>query len=781
MSSKIERVEQDPALRFRAWYIFVICTIAMLTIGGQITLQTIFNKSESWAYIINVAGRQRMLSQKITKSALAQNHEELRSSKEEWTRVHAGLLGQNDSLKTIPENSPEILVLYDRIQPHFEGIGISADIILDPASTFEQKQEALEVMASHERAFLPIMNEIVHGYNRLSDSYTASLKRLELIFGGVTLLTLLLEAVFIFEPLIKRFRTSWSALRNERLRFDLAVRGSSDAIFDWDLQQSTLYLAPRFAEIVGVDPSTLTGSPKDLLERICSQYLTRFDEEFNRTVRDPNYSMDIEMRIHHTNGKEIWVLARAAEYRNEHGEAIRLVGSFTDITKLKESQILLRRLSERDSLTGLANRKSFVDLLGLHMQRFNAGEQTDFGVLFLDFDRFKMINDSLGHDIGDGLLQSIAERMTRTLPEEAVVSRFGGDEFAAILPGKDSRDIEDQCVRLLDVLCEPHNVQTHEIRSTASIGLVLSDPRFKNADEMLCDADIAMYQAKNTGRGKVVNFDAAMLDQSMARQVLEGELIKACVTDQMHLVYQPIHDLNSGQIKGFESLIRWEHPTRGLIAPDLFVKLAEECGAINHIGKWIFNSAVQDLQKVVDADPKLTVNVNVSRIQLLQPALLDYTREFAESHPELVRNVILEITETAFMDERVDIVPILQELHRLGYRMAIDDFGTGYSSLSCLHRFPIDLLKIDRSFIKSIEARREFTAVFAAIVSLANSLELDVVAEGVESKNQLIQLQAMDCGYGQGYLFSKPMTLECALEYIRDQGNADQDPVRHAA
>ncbi len=225
MSSKIERVEQDPALRFRAWYIFVICTIAMLTIGGQITLQTIFNKSESWAYIINVAGRQRMLSQKITKSALAQNHEELRSSKEEWTRVHAGLLGQNDSLKTIPENSPEILVLYDRIQPHFEGIGISADIILDPASTFEQKQEALEVMASHERAFLPIMNEIVHGYNRLSDSYTASLKRLELIFGGVTLLTLLLEAVFIFEPLIKRFRTSWSALRNERLRFDLAVRG----------------------------------------------------------------------------------------------------------------------------------------------------------------------------------------------------------------------------------------------------------------------------------------------------------------------------------------------------------------------------------------------------------------------------------------------------------------------------------------------------------------------------------------------------------------------------
>ncbi len=253
------------------------------------------------------------------------------------------------------------------------------------------------------------------------------------------------------------------------------------------------------------------------------------------------------------------------------------------------------------------------------------------------------------------------------------------------------------------------------------------------------------------------------------------------VTDQMRLVYQPIHDMNTGKLKGFESLVRWNHPDRGRVSPDQFVTLSEECGAIHHIGRWIFFQAIHDARLMLEHNPDITVNVNVSRVQLLQPAFLEYARDIAAEESEIIQNIVLEITETAFMDERVDIVPILNELRSLGYQLAIDDFGTGYSSLSCLHRFPVDILKIDRSFVCSLESKREFTAVFSAIVSLANALNLGVVAEGVETQNQLVQLQSMDCGYCQGYLFSKPLALSETLGYIGEQGGEGEQGERLAA
>lgn len=758
----------DPTARFRIGYLVAISMIALLTVGAQIALQGIFAKNEAWAYIINVSGKQRMLSQKIAKSAFNGDLDELQASYEEWSSAHNGLLGKNSFLKTPAHNSSQVEILFEQIEPHFTTISASVGVLLDEDASASSKEIARANIGVHEGEFLPIMHQIVNSYNAESDEQSASLKRLELVLASITILTLLFEAVFVFEPLVRSTKRSWFKIQEEKLRFDLAVHGSSDAIFDWNLKTNSLYLAPRFAELLGVKHAEFSGKPEDLLERVCSQYLTRFHDEFARTVKDPRYTMDFELKMQHAEGKEIWLLVRAAEHRDASGTADRLVGSFADITELKESQIMLRKMAELDSLTGLSNRKYFVEKLSMQIHRYEQGRSDEFAVLFLDFDRFKMINDSLGHDVGDGLLKSVAHRMNEVLPEESTLARFGGDEFAAILPGSTHEQIEQECERLLEVLSEPHNVQGHEIRSTASIGVVLSDPRFTSADEMISDADIAMYDAKNTGRGKIVKFDSEMQVQAIEKQSIEHELVSSRVTEQMHLVYQPIHDIENGNVKGFETLVRWEHPSRGMISPELFIRAAEDCGAIEAIGKWIFNRALVGLELILEADPALTLNINVSRVQLLQPSFLDYTREFAESRPDLVGNLTLEITETAFMDERVDIVPILEEVRKMGYRLSIDDFGTGYSSLSCLHRFPIDQLKIDRSFVKSIETRREFIAVFSAIVSLANSLDLEVVAEGIETKNQLIQLQSMDCTYCQGYFFAKPMKLEDAIEYLTD-------------
>lgn len=777
--------QRNPAKRFRIGYILVLCSIGLLTIGSQAFLQSMFSSNDSWSKIINVAGRQRMLSQKIVKDAIWDDTATLEVDYLEWHNAHYALLKSDEAIGFSQPNSNQVNALFEKMQPHFLGMEMGVLRILSTDWDVYEKEVGKIELIEHEEEFLILMNQIVKEYENISQGNIADLKTIELILGGVTLLALSLGGILIFEPLVRRFAESWQTMQEEQLRFALAVKGSSDAIFDWDLNSDTLYLAPRFAEMVGCSASDFSGHPSDLLSRIASAHLARFTEDFDRAVHDSSHHMDIEIMLNHENGNPVWVLCRATEDRDEHGQATRLVGSFADITPMKDTQFKLQTLAERDSLTGLLNRKAFFDALELQLSRYKLGKSPSFGLLFLDFDRFKMINDSLGHDVGDGLLQSIAERMTTSLPDDAIIARFGGDEFAAILIGKDDDAVRSDCEHILRELAHSHRIGSHDVRSTASIGLVLMENRVQSANQMLCEADIAMYEAKGTGRGKVVAFDKKMQKESIARQVLEGELVQSEVTDQMRLVYQPIHDMNTGKLKGFESLVRWNHPDRGQVSPDQFVTLSEECGAIHHIGRWIFFQAIHDARLMLEHHPDITVNVNVSRVQLLQPAFLQYARDFAVHDPAIVPHIILEITESAFMDERVDIVPILEELGSLGYKIAIDDFGTGYSSLSCLHRFPVDILKIDRSFVINLEYKREFTAVFAAIVSLANALELDVVAEGIETENQLVQLQSMDCGYCQGYLFAPPMSFDETLAYVDkqagDDGSSAQDGSQRAA
>jgi diguanylate cyclase (GGDEF)-like protein/PAS domain S-box-containing protein len=753
----------------------VLCTIAMLTIGSQVMMQSIFSAQDTWTKIINIAGRQRMLSQKIVKEAMSEELQSLEKSYAEWSRAHIGLREADTSLGFTRANPDPVITHFSTIQPHFRAMENGALNILNGDQDANARLIGMKTLAEHEGEYLRLMDEIVHMYEDASHASMDNLKKVEIFLGGVTLFALALGGFVVFEPLVNRVAVSWKQVHDQQHLFELAVKGSSDAIFDWDLKANTLYLAPRFAEMIGCEHSSFVGRPCDLLNRVASAHLGAFTDEYENTVHDSTHSMDIEVMLNHENGTHVWALCRAAEDRDEDGRATRLVGSFADITSLKETQFELERLAERDSLTGLLNRKAFVRALELQISRYKLGKSLAFGIMFLDFDRFKMINDSLGHDVGDGLIKSVAKRMTTSLPEDAIIARFGGDEFAAIMLGSDDKSVQRNCEHVLRELARSHQIGNHEVRSTASIGLVLMETRVQTANQMLCEADIAMYEAKRTGRGKIVSFDKKMQKQSIARQVLESELVQSSVTDQMKLQYQPIHDLNTGELKGFESLVRWHHPDRGRVSPAEFVALSEECGAINHIGRWIFFQAISDARMLRERRADVTVNINVSRVQLLQPAFLEYAGDIARNEPGIVKNIVLEITESAFMDERVDIVPILNELRSFGYVIAIDDFGTGYSSLSCLHRFPVDILKIDRSFVINLELKREFTAVFAAIVTLANAMDLDVVAEGIETKNQLVQLQSMDCGYCQGYYFAPPMFIDESLAYLSEHVERSDD------
>ncbi len=743
--------------RFRVGYIGGLCLIAALTLAGQIVIHAMLYTQSGTADLINIAGRQRMLSQKIAKSALEGDLDELARAASLWESSHEALVDGDPELGLSGDYEPGIERMYTDLGPFVDEIIGSVEVILGGGS--DAVPDAVAAVLAIEGDYLARMDAIVHAHAEHGERAVAFLDRIEFVIGGAILLVLILEAVLIFEPLLRRMRSSWNALVRSEDRFKLAVKGSSGAIFDWNLIDNTIYLAPRFAEMIGAPAGKVSDSPHELVGRIASQHLSEFSDRLEDVIRDPALDLDIEFQLTCSDGSERWVLCRGTEERDESGQADRFVGSIADITELKQTQLQLRELAERDALTGLANRSLFSDRLDLRLAK-RGTSQGVFAVLFLDFDRFKMINDSLGHDVGDGLLISFAERIKAHLPDSATAARFGGDEFAVLVDSGSSDEITALADGLLEILAEPHQIGKHEITSTASIGVVLDSCRYETSEQMLRDADIAMYEAKRSGRAGVVFFDDAMREQVVEQQRLEHDLAKGDVIEQMRLLYQPIIELESGKIAGFEALVRWIHPVEGEIRPDKFIHIAEECGAIESVGNWVLESASAQLLRWHDAHPELGLRmaINVSRKQLLLPGFVDALAGLADRMGDATGRIVIEVTETAVVDSRVDISSTLETIKRLGFSLAMDDFGTGYSSLSCLHDYPIDYLKIDRSFVKNLEQRREFTAVFAAIVSLANALDLKVVAEGIEVREQLVQLQAMGCEFGQGYLFGKPMS-----------------------
>jgi diguanylate cyclase len=464
---------------------------------------------------------------------------------------------------------------------------------------------------------------------------------------------------------------------------------------------------------------------------------------------------------------EKWALRRAARLKMEDLESM-----------VDQRTRELTFLAMHDKLTGLPNRALLTDFLEKAIRKASENADSNYAVLFLDFDRFKLINDSLGHESGDLLLKGIAERLTGSLQlagksgpvEGSLAARLGGDEFVLVIQGKfDTAHACEFAQGLLRMLDMPHILAGREVHSTASIGITTSELRYERAADAVRDADTAMYHAKAAGKARYVLFNQKMHEDVTALLEIENDLRGAADRGELLLHYQPIISLSTGAIDGFEALVRWNHPKRGLVPPLSFIPCCEETGIIIPMGYWILDEACRQLKewnRKYPHLPNLTIAVNLSAKQLTDPQLLTTLERIIGSTGIAPHSLALEITESVMIRNADAAKLVLKQIRALGVRLHMDDFGTGYSSLSCLHQFPLDGLKIDRAFINNISEQRNYVAVVHAIVDLARNLGMRLIAEGIETKEQVVMLQALDCEMAQGYYFAKPMNVAAAEEYI---------------
>jgi diguanylate cyclase (GGDEF)-like protein len=449
-------------------------------------------------------------------------------------------------------------------------------------------------------------------------------------------------------------------------------------------------------------------------------------------------------------------------------------------TMVRDRTAELVHAAGHDRLTGLPNRALLSDRITQTIERNKRNPELEYALLFLDFDRFKLVNDSLGHDAGDELLAAIATRLTAALRPtdsvsmpEATAARLGGDEFVILADGlRDPHDAARIAERLLKTLSEPYTIKGHTITNTVSIGIATSGAGYTRAEDMVRDADTAMYHAKATGKARYVMFDQKMHEEAAARLEAENELRHAAGNGELLLHYQPIVSLETGELESLEALVRWNHPRRGMIAPNQFIPICEETGLIVTVGYWVLREACRQLkawQTRFPEMPELSMSINVSARQLQAPGLVDEIDRILRETGVSANSIVLEITETAMIQNAETSIPVLEQLKARGLRLHMDDFGTGYSSLSCLHRFPLDGLKIDRSFVAVMSQKRDYAAVVHAIITLANNLGITLIAEGIETPEDAAMLQTMGCAKAQGYLFAKPMAIGAAEEYIANR------------
>ena len=546
------------------------------------------------------------------------------------------------------------------------------------------------------------------------------------------------------------------SLRESEERYALAVLGANEGLWDWNLRTNEFYYSPRWKSMLGCEESEIETSPQEWFSRIHPEDCIRVKEEIEAHHAGQTPHFENEHRMLHKDGTYRWMLARGIAVRDGQGKAYRMAGSQTDITEGKVA----------DVLTGLPNRILFMDRLGRSVERGKYRKGYLFAVFFLDLDRFKIVNDSLGHLIGDQLLVTTARRLQACLHTGDTIARLGGDEFAILLD--DIHEVSDAtriAERIQRQLALPFSINGQEVFTSASIGIALSSTGYERPEDLLRDADTAMYRAKALGKARYEVFDSAMRERAVARLQLETDLRRALERKEFRVYYQLIVSLDDGHISGCEALLRWQHPTRGLISPSEFIPVAEETGLIIPIGHWVLHEACRQLrmwQQRFRSNSPLTISVNFSSKQFMQPELMDQMKQMLTATGLEPRSLKLEITESLIMENPEVARALLLRLKALDIQLGIDDFGTGYSSLSYLHRFPIDRLKIDRSFVNRMGLDKENAEIVRTIITLAHNLGVDVIAEGVETTEQLALLRALKCKYGQGFLFSPPVDGETA-------------------
>jgi diguanylate cyclase (GGDEF)-like protein/PAS domain S-box-containing protein len=554
------------------------------------------------------------------------------------------------------------------------------------------------------------------------------------------------------------------ALRESEERYALAARGANDGLWDWNLQANKIYFSSRWKAMLGYKEEEVGDSPEEWFDRIHDADRERVKQELAAHQGGLSPQFESEHRILHKDGSFRWMLSRGLAVQNDSGKSLRMAGWQTDITEGKIS----------DPLTGLPNRLLFTDRLVRLLKLAKRRKDYLFAVLFLDLDGFKMINDSFGHLAGDQLLVEVAGRLERSLRatdtvarlgQGFVVARLGGDEFTILLDDfKDPEDTKHAAERLIKAVSAPFVLNGKELFTTASVGIAInSGANYESPEEILRDADTAMYRAKALGKSRYEMFDADMRASVMARLQLEMDLHRAIERGEFSNFYQPIVSLGSGEIVGFEALLRWQHPTRGRLGPEEFISVAEETGLIRELGWWNLREACRQMNQWRGTYPScanLTMSVNLSPKQFVEANLIRDIKSLLSEFslpPGVLR---LELTESTVMVDPQAAIEMLEQMKAIGISLAIDDFGTGYSSFSYLHRFPLDTLKIDRSFISGIadvKSNSESAEIARTILPMASNLHLEVVAEGVETSEQVAMLKTMHCKYGQGFYFSKPL------------------------
>ena len=570
-------------------------------------------------------------------------------------------------------------------------------------------------------------------------------------------------------------RRAEAALRVSQERYALAANGANDGLWDWNLESNELYISARWKAMLGYSEREMGKDPNEWFERVHPEDIIRLKHQLDAHLQGNTAHFENEHRMRHKNGSYCWMLSRGLAVRNEQGQAYRIAGSQTDITQRKYDEEQLLYQAFHDSLTALPNRALFMKQLEqaiLYAHQNQGMNEPTFAVLYLDFDRFKLVNDSYGHLAGDQLLIKIARRLERYLGANDIVARLGGDEFTILL--KEINDIYDAIAlaeQIQQALTLPFKLNGQDIFISASIGIVSGDAHYEQAEYVLRDADIAMYQAKALGKARYELFNEHMHLAAMALLQLENDLRRAIERKEFLVYYQPLVSMKNGQPVGFEALVRWQHPTRGMVSPAEFIPAAEETGLIVPLGEWVLRTACEQMskwQQRFPASPPLTISVNLSSKQLTMPDLPFKVARILEETGLKANSLKLEITESVIMEQTEAANASLAQLRELGIELQLDDFGTGYSSLGYLQTLPVGAIKIDRSFIRYIEGSPEHIEIVRTIVMLARNLSMKVVAEGIETPEQEKLLRSLGCDYGQGYLFAKPLPSMAAEKLLAE-------------
>ena len=569
---------------------------------------------------------------------------------------------------------------------------------------------------------------------------------------------------------IERQRSE-QALVKVKERYALAVAGANDCIWDWDAASDQAYFSPRWNELIGIAPDASVSRLQDWFERVHPEDLSELRRLVTTNPENDRQHFEHEHRLRHENGDYIWVYARGVILADIEGRAMRMAGSISSITKRKETENQLIHRALHDPLTGLPNRVLFVDRLQQALRRFKRNSDLQFAVLYFDLDRFKFVNDSLGHSAGDSLLVSIARRLHSVIRPGDTVARMGGDEFAVLVSDiEDESDTSQVAERIHNLFQQEFSIAGRGMYTSASIGVAVATRQYQSPEELLRDADLAMYRAKRSEVENTVIFDTTMHQAAISRLNMETDLRRAVARDEFVVFYQPIVTVDDQRIVAFEALLRWSHPQKGLLGPESFLSVVEDSGMLATISWWVLEQAcrqAREWRSVFVNGTALGMSVNVSASMFRADHAAQRLKQIVADSGIAPQDLSLELTERDCMDHEEATQATLAELRRFGVKIHMDDFGTGHSSLSYLQRCSLDTLKIDRSFIQNLASEEQSRAIIKTIVGLGQMLNINVVAEGVESQDQLDTLAALQCPEAQGFWFSRPVSAGEAGELLQ--------------